>query len=171
MAFPRLRNQDGTYSTEASASVKDRFYSNIHFEPNSGCWLWAGALHGAFGYGAFKIGNRQSKVDKAHRVSYELHKGPIPKGLVIRHVCDNPACVNPNHLEIGTVKQNAQDMVRRQRHMFGEKHYQAKATEALVKEMRGCTSRSDGIRIGTNYGISRQSANDIMSKRTWKHVQ
>ena len=87
-------------------------------EPVSGCWLWTGSLDDK-GYGRVWAGIRTSGGNKrpspASRVSYQLHVGEIPKGLVVRHKCDNPACVAPHHLEVGTKKENTQDMVLRGR--------------------------------------------------------
>lgn len=78
------------------------FYT--HPEPNTGCWIWiANSNKGGYGLVSYK-GN----IRLAHRVSYELHKGPIPEGLVIDHLCRNPFCINPDHLEPVTSKVNNQ---------------------------------------------------------------
>lgn len=71
-------------------------------EPNSGCWLWL-AAHDRNGYGFISVAGKQYR---AHRVAYEAYRGPIPSGLVIDHLCRNPACVNPNHLEAVSVREN-----------------------------------------------------------------
>ncbi len=90
--------------------IKPRFWAKVRVTP--GCWEWTGAkTH--FGYGKMMIAG---KVVRAHRVSYELHVGAIPSELLIRHRCDNPACVNPDHLEPGTQADNIQDMMERGRH-------------------------------------------------------
>lgn len=81
--------------------------------PISGCWIWIGATDGK-GYGHMASAYKKSPM-KAYRVSYELFNGKIPKGLVVRHKCDIPSCVNPNHLEIGTQKDNMQDASKRGR--------------------------------------------------------
>lgn len=87
----------------------ERFWSKV--EKTDGCWLWTAYLdergYGTFGY--------KGKVHYAHRVSYELTKGPIPIGLHILHSCDNPACVNPAHLRTGTHTDNMRDKVERGR--------------------------------------------------------
>lgn len=84
-------------------------------EPNTGCWLWTGGTNEG-GYGIF---NMNLKTVRAHRASYEFHFGRFEKKLCVLHKCDTPACINPNHLFLGTHSDNARDMVTKKRH-----HYQ-----------------------------------------------
>jgi hypothetical protein len=84
------------------STVEERFWQFVFPEPNSGCWLWTGALHD--GYGQFCI--RTGLVRRAHRVCWELMRGPIPDGLQIDHLCRTPSCVNPDHLEPVTPRVN-----------------------------------------------------------------
>ena len=83
----------------------ERFMDKIEFEPTSGCWLWDGPINYA-GYGHFKLNNRN---ERAHRVSYIIHNGNIPEGMSICHKCDVRACVRPDHLWVGTHKENCLD--------------------------------------------------------------
>lgn len=81
----------------------ERFWAKVQVGP--GCWPWTASLHTA-GYGQFTVGR---KPRRAHRVSYELHNGPIPPGVLVLHSCDNRLCVNPTHLHLGNQALNAQE--------------------------------------------------------------
>lgn len=83
------------------SEIRERILDKIQPEPNTGCWLWMGAL--TFGYGRFWVNGRNAR---AHRISYEAFVGPIPDGLVIDHTCRQKSCVNPEHLEVVTHKEN-----------------------------------------------------------------
>ena len=91
-------------------TLEERFLKKISPEPNTGCWLWTGSSD-TRGYGHISTGKRTDAPLMAHRVSYALHCGPIPKGMNVCHTCDTPACVNPDHLWIGSHADNARDMV------------------------------------------------------------
>ena len=88
-----------------------RFWAKVVKAAADACWLWKGATHER-GYGEFWFNNKRCR---APRVSYELNKGPIPEGMIVRHSCDNPPCVNPAHLSLGTDKDNMQDALSRGR--------------------------------------------------------
>jgi hypothetical protein len=109
----------GRVSTETK---EERFNKKYIINDVTDGWEWTAALNN-IGYGMFRWAS--NKMRSAHRVSYELFNGPIPDGMAVCHKCDNPKCVNPKHLWVGTLKQNAQDMVakgRSGRGMFGYKH-------------------------------------------------
>lgn len=90
-------------------SPEERFARSYIPEPNSGCWLWLGNLTGSKGYGYISV---NGKPTRAHRYSYEIHKGPIPDGLEIDHLCNLACCVNPDHLEPVSHQQNMARGVR-----------------------------------------------------------
>jgi hypothetical protein len=109
---------------------------------NNGCWEWMGTKN-SYGYGVVMI-NR--KVKRTHRVSWEIHNGPIPKGLYVCHHCDNPPCVRPDHLFLGTCSDNLHDMVKKGRHgsitkpescLRGKDHWTQKRPELLEHFPRG----------------------------------
>ena len=93
-------------------TITERIESNVERIPESGCWLWTKSLRGN-GYGQFTHPDR--KQEGAHRVAYRAYRGPIPDGMMVCHRCDVPSCCNPDHLFLGTAKDNAVDMVRKGR--------------------------------------------------------
>ena len=99
-------------TTNGCKSLFRRWEDKVSPEPNSGCWIWVGAAK-AHGYGHIYDGCGKFKL--AHRLSYEFFKGPIPEGHVVMHICDNPWCVNPDHLRAGTAQENVQDCLRKGR--------------------------------------------------------
>lgn len=113
-----IRHGDPTVCLlEQGTSEESRFNKYTDRSVESGCWVWIGARSPA-GYGRIRIASRDGAVGRqiyAHRWSYEHHTGPIPVGLLVMHACDNPPCVNPAHLSVGTHRDNAQDMLRKGR--------------------------------------------------------
>jgi hypothetical protein len=150
----------------------NRFIVQIPF---SDCHIWTGALGRKNGYGCFKIrekGNRDNaKQFKAHRLIYELYKGPIGDKHVL-HKCDNPRCVNPDHLFLGTHQDNIRDMVQKGRAASGAKHPSAKLTPEQVIEIRelyaqgGHTTRS----LGQKYGVNGKHIHNIVTGKKWKNL-
>jgi len=131
----------------------------------SGCIEWAGPRD-PNRYGRIAVGH---KTKLAHRVAYERSIGPIPDGMHVCHHCDNPPCINPDHLFLGTNYDNIQDRLRKGRPPSGcrgENHNKCKLTEAQVLKIRNDT-RPLKI-IAAEYGITPQNAGDIRARRTWK---
>lgn len=97
-------------------TIKERFDNFYIPEPNTGCWLWIGAIE-KWGYGKITIHENGKRFqEKVHRTSYRIFKGTIPHGLFVLHKCDVRCCVNPDHLFLGTLRDNSQDMIRKGRH-------------------------------------------------------
>lgn len=148
--------------------VKQRFHKYSPNRPSDGCWLWAGACHPR-GYGKLIIRNR---VEAAHRVSWAIHQAD-PGDLCVLHRCDNPPCVNPEHLFLGTDLDNKKDMFSKRRGVNprGERHGRTPFTEADVRAIR--TRREAGESygaLGREYGVTRVAIRNICLKRSWSHV-
>lgn len=101
------------------APLGERFSRYVEPEPNTGCHLWAGAVN-AHGYGRLTVGKTQLL---AHRIAWVLRFGDIPDGLGVLHRCDLPACVNPDHLFLGSQLDNARDMAKKRRGRKGSLPY------------------------------------------------
>ncbi len=144
--------------------LKARIFNKCRMS-DTGCWIWTGPDNGK-GYGVFYIG---TKNRHAHRISYEVFKGPIPEGLHILHACDNPACVNPAHLRTGTQKDNAIDRESRgRRDVRGERIGTSKLTEADVIEIR--KSKLGQKALAEKYGVAPSHIWVIRAKKAWTHV-
>jgi hypothetical protein len=129
-------------------TLKQRFDEKV--SPSEfGCWLFIGATSG--GYGSIK---HKGKSLRAHRVSYELHFGEIPEGMHVMHKCDNPACVNPQHLSLGTHLDNMRDMYSkgRRKPATGMKNGAAKITESMARRIVSDKTPSEAL--GKLLGVS-----------------
>lgn len=144
-------------SSTVGQDVIDRFWPKVSVAGDDECWNWNGAKNKGYGF----LSSQRGKAPyKAHRISYLIHKGALNDGMVIRHKCDNPSCVNPNHLEQGTQKQNANDMVCRGRmNKASFKNLQGNHVKALNADgLRQCLElRANGFSykaIGEKLGIN-----------------
>lgn len=149
-------------SRRSARRVKlERFYAKT--QPGIGdCLQWVGTLD-QDGYGRIMI-NYQLWL--AHRLSYELHNGPIPEGHLVRHTCDNPACVNPKHLLTGTTQDNVDDKMQRGRFKMHERHPMAKLTWDDVHSIRQ-DIRSLGV-LSKVYGVTKANISSIKRNKTWR---
>jgi hypothetical protein len=120
---------------------KDRFLSRIDMAGPDQCWTWLGSKVKGRGYGWFSIKNKNFY---SHRIAYELFVGPIPPGMFVCHHCDNPECVNPSHLFLGTAQDNNTDKKTKGRcaPLYGEKHQNTKISESTVEYIRSSPKRS-----------------------------
>lgn len=148
-----------------------RFWQKVR--KTDSCWLWLAATD-RFGYGM--ITKRHSTgVIAAHRASWILHKGVIPKGMCVLHNCpsgDNPSCVNPDHLFLGTRTDNAidRDFKYRGRHPVGECLPRLKLTNEKVLEIRQLSNAMSGRKIAKIFGVSKNTIQGVLNGATWKHV-
>ncbi len=137
-----------------------RFWDKVQkFLPDD-CWPWKAAA-GTFGHGRFKVAG---KLYSTHRIAVALSGRELPPGTVVMHICDNPACCNPKHLEIGTQSRNAKDAFKRGRRA-GPK---AKLTPAEVRSIR--TDPRGAAELATAYGVTATCISHIRTGVTWKRV-
>ena len=158
------------YRARESEPLADRFWRYV--QKGDGCWEWSAARNG-LGYGAFGL-NRDDMMP-AHRFSWELHFGPIPSGLFVCHHCDNPPCVRPDHLFLGTPLANVRDMVRKGRARTGdhkgERNANARLTDDQVREIR--VRRSAGERakdLAAEFGVTPPLISYIARRTAWRHI-
>lgn len=158
-----------------------------HVTKTANCWLWNGS-HSAAGYGRLSM---ERKWYYAHRVAWEISNGPIPDGLLVCHSCDNPGCVRPDHLFLGTDADNIHDMISKGRaangpRPRGDEHWtriypdrvrrgrangKAKLTPNKVREIR--TAYRNGASqtsLSREYGVKQSTIWQVLAGKTWKHV-
>lgn len=155
---------------------EDRFWEKIN--KTESCWIWTG-YRMPFGHGQMHLNGRTVLV---HRFSWELHKGPIPEGIEVCHNCpggDNPSCVNPDHLFLGTQADNMADAQKKGRiytgganqAAYGEDHGMSRLTEEQVIDI--LSLRNQGLsysKIANRYGFLSQSIGEICRGETWSHI-
>lgn len=134
----------------------------------SPCWVWIGASEQS-GYGRLWL---DKKVSKAHRLSWVIHRGPIPKGLLVCHHCDNRPCVNPSHLFLGTYKDNMEDAAKKSRMnpQLGEQHHAAKLTNQTVRMIRKTYKRGLGAEIARRLGVDPSLVRMVAKRQIWTHI-
>lgn len=151
-------------SPKPQADVLGRFMKFVPTASPDQCWEWQSTKNRS-GYGKFWL-ERRTAI--AHRVSYELHKGAIPAGLAVRHTCDNPPCVNPAHLIVGTGKDNARDALERGKYRRGSENGRAKLTESQVAEIRAGWMRGETqVDMARRFGVSKSAIQWVLNGRTW----
>lgn len=149
----------------------DIFQKNSIPVPFSGCWIWTGKIWESNGYGRIARQKTSGGNIGAHRASYIVHKGEIPKNEVIRHICDTPLCVNPDHLITGTVLDNKRDAVERKRHAHGETSGNAQLEDKDIPKIRSLLkSGISQSEIARKFGVSHGVIFRIHHGVTWKHI-
>lgn len=145
-------------------SLSDIFLSKV--EQGDGCWFWKGCLD-VEGYGRVQFNRRTLK---AHRVSYELFCGPITKGMSVCHRCDNPTCVRPHHLFLGTTADNLEDRDNKGRGPVGERNGRSKINREIAEEIRRLydTGQHTQNSLAARFGIGQSQVGLILRGKCWK---
>lgn len=147
---------------------------------SDGCWGWRGSVRRRYPIICYCPEPNVKKMAAAHRLSYEIHNGPIPEDLFVCHSCDNPLCTNPEHLWLGTQSANMADMHAKGRHAHagaptvnqGESHWNSKMTEQQVREIRerfaagGVTHKE----LAGEYGVRPNAIAKIVRRERWANV-
>lgn len=161
-------------------TILERFEEKYTPDPNTGCWLWMAGID-SDGYGRFSENN---KTIRAHRVSYRLFVDTISDTMNVLHRCDTPPCVNPDHLFLGTSKENTQDMMRKNRWrggvphgiVVGSKNGRSKLTEDQVLDIRKRYTpatdmeRGNSANLAKEFSIAKASIFRIIKRQVWGHI-
>lgn len=156
------------YLADKYCSFRCRIWELFEVDDNW-CWIYKGGKD-YDGYGIMSINN---KSQKAHRIFWEFFKGPVTEGLQVLHTCDNPSCVKPDHLFLGTNKDNMHDKIKKGRdRVRGEENVRSKVTKEQVLEIRRlCTLPGlDFEDIAERFGIGTANVKSIFYRKTWKEV-
>jgi len=155
--------------------VYRRFCQYVNRRQDHQCWPWIGAIRGTTGYGQLtEYADKQRKTLSSHRLAWEFVFGPIPQGLLVRHMCHNRLCCNPSHLLLGTAKDNFDDKIRSNRAgnsvmRRGEKNVNAKLTEEQVNDIRKIEGQTI-YQIAQSYKVSKSLIGAIRNNQIWTHV-
>jgi hypothetical protein len=144
-----------------------KFWSRVDKKSADECWLWIGAFD-KDGYGQMRDGIRKIQ-DRGHKFSYRLHFGVIPKNMCVCHKCDNPSCVNPNHLFLGTALDNQKDKMAKNRHAKGESQGHSKLTNEQISQIRS-RANDDYKVLCSEFNIVPSTVYRIWHKESWKHI-
>lgn len=168
--YQRIKKYGNTEGIKPQNPPEVRFWKFV--DKQSDCWIWIGNKRG--NYGSFSVGSRSLGSVLAHRFSWSMYsKQETPKGMVIMHSCDNPLCVNPAHLSVGTYMENTHDMLKKGRHTYiahkGNDNGKSVLNENIVREIR--KSSMNHAQLGRFYGVSASCIRGVRSGRTWSHVK
>jgi len=153
-------------------SAEERFWLHVEPAAKEDCWLWK-AARSKTGYGIISVGKKRTR---AHRFSWEIHFGSIPQGLCVCHHCDVRHCVNPNHLFVGTKRDNSRDMAAKGRagpqvhpaSYRGERSPNARLREVDVRDIRRRLAAGESqTSIALDYEVGKTQINNIATSRTW----
>lgn len=169
MHYARMHKR-GSLDLPPIKSNSERFNELFARAGDDECWLWRGGRNAA-GYGQF-YENGVHIPKMAHRISFMYFRGHVPRGLCVCHKCDNPPCVNPSHLFLGTNLDNARDSIKKGRNQHGDSHCHAKLTSAAVRRIRAeykprINSQS---MLARQYGCTQTAIFCVLNGKTWSHV-
>lgn len=150
--------------TRKKKPIAERFWRRVNKSEGDGCWLWQAACHDT-GYGAFD--------EAAHRMAWRLTYGPIPDNLFVLHKCDVRRCVRPDHLYLGTPRDNIRDMIQRGRALHRELHPSAKLNWQAVNDIRKryATGGVSAKVLAKDYGVSSGTIYWIVNNKIWQTAQ
>jgi hypothetical protein len=154
------------YYQRTFTPLKERLLRRITTQTDTGCWIWLGSRQSAQGHGQLAIGGlgkAGKRLVAAHRASWMVFRGPIPAGLIVCHHCDNPPCVNPEHLFLGTKADNTRDMVAKGRQKHGPALPQTKHSFETVKAIRNASGPQSAI--AKKFGVSQGYVWQIRNNR------
>lgn len=177
-------NQVENILNENKTDIKDgwifyNFWKKVDIKDNKeDCWYWTAGRDTA-GYGQFYLSSHQPV--RAHRIAYEMTKGPIPEGLQVQHLCNNRRCCNPNHLELGDNSKNQQYMIKcgRDNKAIGKDHGNTIITDDQAREIHRLyevAGRPVELKwqftepMAQKYGITKQTVGNIIRGKTWHHI-
>lgn len=160
--------------------VEERFWDHVDSGPSDDCWVWQGAKQAA-GYGYLTLTRTPRTWVKAHRLSWEIHNGPIPDGLSVCHHCDNPPCVNPDHLFLGTTADNNADRhskgrsrggtIGNKRDVRGTANPNVVLTEVEVRAIDAMLKADVSYgEIAKVFGVGQTTVWKIKARRSWAHL-
>lgn len=158
------RIKSGEIKVNRKSPAEHRFWAKV--EKSKSCWIWTAGTIDGYGQFSFPAGQR------AHRYSWELHNGPVPERLCVLHRCDNPPCVNPDHLFLGTREENLEDMTAKGRRARGSVNGNSKLTEKKVVKIKKLLSLGVKYKdIAEQFGVAEITIYRISSKLSWEHVK
>ncbi len=171
----RYECQSPTFGKHVKRQTLCRKLTDRLHNTDTGCQIWTGT-HDSHGYGVIEtsIPSVKRKRMWTHRLAYMICHGVIPDNLCVLHRCDNPLCCNPDHLFLGTRKDNIHDALSKNRALKGEKNGQSKLTTTQVIEIRQLYDKdrcsANIVKIALQYNVRPATVYDVVANRTWRHV-